>query len=108
MEFKVEQEKIEYYKDPDHRSELFVTYDIDDKAEYYSQFLHDGDFEYWMPCCFSSDSKKKAEADALKLEGTDKEKARILWIKNRFTVYQSPEWKQLADEYSQLIHKFME
>jgi len=66
-----------------------------DRAEFYSKFLHDGDFEKWQPCCYMKHDSKEFQLMAL---AAQREYQRALWILNRFTIYNSPDWNRLCNK----------
>jgi len=81
-----------------------------DRLQYYGIFLNEGDFEYWMPCCFIGKTslewnKKKSESDLLDINSakSKKEKIRIVWIKNRFTEYEGEEWNNYHELFNKLL-----
>ena len=80
---------------------------IDMQAHHFSTYLEDGDFEEYQQYCYMDHNLeeykiKKAEVMLLQPTATDEKSyeyrrqlKRILWIQNRFTLYQSPEWAEL-------------
>jgi len=91
---------------------------INERLERYGNILHDGDFEYWQPCCYmdkNSDEwkQKKKEADSLKFESKlninsiryKAEELRTMWIKSRFFEYQSSEWLDWEHEFVKLYEE---
>ena len=99
---------IERYSDPEERVKLFYEPGVDGRCDQYAEILNDGDFEKWMPFCYIDKSsmefkKAKQEADVLKVEGSPKNKCRVLWIKSRFEVYCSREWKYLLQRKGELL-----
>jgi len=103
---KINQNNIIKYRDVEERVREF--YKVDDKADIYSQFLEEGDFERYQQYCYmDKDSREyileKEIVDNLIVEGTDRYKCRVLWIKSRFTEYCGYEWKKLLIEKNELL-----
>ena len=70
---------------------------IEDIAEYYSKFLQDNDYEFYMPFIHSHtiDDLKNAQKNLVK----------ALWVRNRFTKYHSGEWKFYTKLTNEEYHK---
>jgi len=66
-----------------------------EREKVYSEFLHLHDFETWQPFCYMM---KDSEVFRLGSIAAQREYVRALWILNRFTVYQSPQWNRLCDK----------
>jgi len=107
-------------KDPKERWEIFrdtCFYDhgngdvqLDRRMEFYAEFLHEGDFEKWHPCCYlPRDDPEfialKAEAEAIPKSEDPRIEVRRLWIMNRFTIYKSPEWDVLLEQIKETLAK---
>ncbi len=65
------------------------------REEVYSEFLHLHDFETWQPFCYV---KKDSNIFRMGSISAQREYLRALWILNRFTLYESPEWYRLCDK----------
>ena len=94
----------------DIKKRLEKYFDGCDRLQYYGIFLNEGDFEYWMPCCFIDKTsqewnKKKSEADLLDINSTKSktEKIRTVWIKNRFTEYDGEKWNRYHKFFNELL-----
>ena len=101
--------------DEQHREYCFNNHGIEDKIfelrmEAYGLFLNEGDFEKFQPVCYID----KHSQEYLKLHDQVKliqisddpiKETRRLWILNRFTNYQSEEWKKLRDKQFETIVK---
>lgn len=84
---------------------------FDLRMERYSQYLHDGDFERFMPA--TAMSKDDPEYQELFIEWLilcndftlnnypkgsylyDRELCRLMWIRQRFNEFLGPEWREL-------------
>ena len=66
-----------------------------EREKVYSEFLHHDDFDAWQPYCYMD---KDTESFRLGSIAAQREYVRALWILNRFTVYQSPQWNRLCDK----------
>jgi len=64
-----------------------------DRAEEYSKFLHDGDFEKYQPNCYLDRMSKEYLQACLEAE---REMLRAIWIRNRLTTYLSPDWNEMC------------
>lgn len=84
------------------------------RIEEYGLWLNDGDFEKWQPCCYYDGGYTEQEWDKLKLEAWSMEPdvllcpsdpeykrqwCRIMWIRARFFVFLSNEWRLHNDKY---------
>ena len=66
-----------------------------EREKVYSEFLHLDDFETWQPFCYM---KKDSELFRIGSIAAQREYVRALWIVNRFTIFQSPQWYRLIDK----------
>jgi len=66
-----------------------------EREKVYSEFLHLHDFETWQPFCYMKKDSKIFRMGAI---AAQREYVRALWIVNRFTVFQSPQWYRLIDK----------
>jgi len=75
-----------------------------DRAEEYSNFLHDGDFEKYQGNCYLDRMSKEY---LIACQESEKEMLRAVWIRNRLTTYLSPEWHECCSKvelhYAQVL-----
>lgn len=69
---------------------------IDRTMESYARFLHDGDYEKYMPLIDMD--KTSLEYLALQIE-LQAERVRLLWIELRFVKFYSNDWAKLKSQY---------
>lgn len=103
-------EQWEIFRDTCFYDHGFGDSQLDRRMEFYGEFLEDGDFEKWQPCCYMSHLNpiwqlKKFEANAIAESDDPKIEIRRLWILNRFTKYKSPEWDVLLEKIKQTLEK---
>ena len=79
---------IDYYAVDEPNYLSFIQLEPDVIMNYYSKFLHDGDYEHWQP--YTDRLKDRTPTDLDR-----KELTRCAWILNRFTKYGSKEWHNL-------------
>lgn len=73
------------------------------RMEFYGEFLDDGDFERYQPCCYMSWYNPYkivmfARAKMIRKTTNPHREVRRLWILNRFTMFQSAAWKAIDDQ----------
>jgi len=59
------------------------------RMKYYSDFMHEGDFEKWQPACYMDHSSSGYLDSLLECE---REYVRALWILSRHTTYYNHDW----------------
>ncbi len=101
--------------DEQHREYCFNNHGIKDKAielrmEGYGVYLNEGDFEKFQPMCYLDKHspeflKLHEQVKLIQISDDPVKEARRLWILNRFTNYQSDEWKKLRDQQHETILK---
>lgn len=69
----------------DNQEESWFDVTSDERCEEYSNFLEEGDFEYFQPCCYMDRNTSEFKRKLL----------RALWIINRFTEWKGTDWKQI-------------
>jgi len=81
---------------------------VNDPANDYALFLHDGDFEKFQPYCYIEKNTIPYYEGALIAE---QEFTRALWIRQRFTTYLDIEWQEINSRFLfhfDMILKLME
>jgi len=63
-----------------------------DRMELYSKVLQDGDFERWQKFCYIDKNSREFKQGYIN----------ALWIFNRFTRFNSPEWSILCQQMRKL------
>jgi len=69
--------------------------EFNQREEVYAEFLHNEDFEKWQPFVFVAKDSEKFRIGAI---AAQREYMRALWILNRFTTYEGPDWFRLCDK----------
>ena len=84
---------IDYYAVDEPNYLSFIQLEPDVIMNYYSKFLHDGDYERWQPY---TNGKQLTKEDKAEL-------TRCAWILNRFTKYGSKEWHNLHKIFERYV-----
>jgi len=69
---------------------------VNDPANDYGLFLHDGDFEKFQPYCYIKKNTIEYYQGCLIAE---MEMTRALWIRQRFTTYLDIDWQEINSRF---------
>jgi len=101
--------------DEQYREYCFNNHGMKDKVfelrlEGYGLYLNEGDFEKFQPVCYFDKHSQKflklyEQVKLIQISDDPVKETRRLWILNRFTNYQSDEWKKLRDQHTEALLK---
>jgi len=101
--------------DEQYREYCFNNHGMKDKVfelrmEGYGLYLNEGDFEKFQPVCYLDKHSQKflklhEQVKLIQILDDPVKETRRLWILNRFTNYQSDEWKKLRDQHTEALLK---
>jgi len=93
-----------------HKDYNFYDHGVDHRAEFYSFFLQEGDFEKWQPASYMNKNSIEynemlSEARCILETNNPRDEARRYWILMRFANYQKEDFKILRDKFVLNINK---